>query len=563
MSVPISQMWTVASYVLRQKLRGRARYPLVLMLEPLFRCNLACAGCGKIQYPAHILRRHLSVEECLRAVDECGAPMVSIPGGEPLMYPEIGALVEELVTRKKYVYLCTNAILLAQRLQENVFEPSQLLLVQHSPRRAARRARRGGVPGRRLRRGAGRHPGGAAAGVPCHHQHHALRGRRPRTGAPVLRRHDGPWRRGHDDLAWLQLRQGPRPGALPAPAAGPRSSSRPSSSAPAAAGASTSRRSSSNSSWASSTSSARPWGNPTYNLFGWQRPCYLLQEGYAASFRELMETTRWERYGRRSGNPKCQDCMVHCGLRAHGGRLHLQLLARLPGGARRRRHRPSLSAMDEERSLEGWDPRVGDEAKLEEVVDLAFDYRGDVTVVLDRRPRPHRLRLQSRRDVPRPAIFMLFDPSGDSHTLRYAEIRTMKFTGKDTAAGKSYEAWLRRKDASSTRRDACAGPHRRRGRGPAPGPPSASGPRDRRGWPHYRSGALEILCVGLRARLLAARAVVDAGPPTLVISAGACGALDPQLRRGDLVVPETVVVPPGTAQPHRSRPRPGPARCRC
>ncbi len=127
MSVPVSQMWTVATYVLGQKLRGRKRYPLVLMLEPLFRCNLACAGCGKIQYPAHILKKHLSVEQCLAAVEECGAPMVSIPGGEPLMYPEIGPLVRELVARRKYIYLCTNAILLKQKLGEGLFEPSKYL----------------------------------------------------------------------------------------------------------------------------------------------------------------------------------------------------------------------------------------------------------------------------------------------------------------------------------------------------------------------------------------------------------------------------------------------------
>ena len=114
MAVPIAQMWTVASYVLSQKLRGRKRYPLVLMLEPLFRCNLACAGCGKIQYPPHILKRHLSVEQCMKAVDECGAPMVSIPGGEPLLHPEIREIVAELVKRKKYIYLCTNAILLKE-----------------------------------------------------------------------------------------------------------------------------------------------------------------------------------------------------------------------------------------------------------------------------------------------------------------------------------------------------------------------------------------------------------------------------------------------------------------
>ena len=125
MPVPVSQMWTVASYVLRQKLAGRKHYPLVLMLEPLFRCNLACAGCGKIQYPAHILKKDLSPEECFRAVDECGAPMVSIPGGEPLMHPEIDKIVEGLVARKKYIYLCTNALLLKEKI--HLFKPSKYL----------------------------------------------------------------------------------------------------------------------------------------------------------------------------------------------------------------------------------------------------------------------------------------------------------------------------------------------------------------------------------------------------------------------------------------------------
>ena len=100
MSLPVSQMWAVASYVVKQRLAGRKRYPLVLMLEPLFRCNLACAGCGKIQYPAQILRKHLTVEQCLAAVEECGTPIVSIPGGEPLMYPDIGRLVKELIARR-------------------------------------------------------------------------------------------------------------------------------------------------------------------------------------------------------------------------------------------------------------------------------------------------------------------------------------------------------------------------------------------------------------------------------------------------------------------------------
>src|SRR5205085_3010774 len=125
MPVPVSQMWTVASYVLRQRLRGRKRYPLVLMLEPLFRCNLACAGCGKIQHPADVLRRHLTPEQCFNAVDECGAPMVSIPGGEPLMHPQIAEIVAGLVARKKYVYLCTNALKLREKL--DLFQPSKYL----------------------------------------------------------------------------------------------------------------------------------------------------------------------------------------------------------------------------------------------------------------------------------------------------------------------------------------------------------------------------------------------------------------------------------------------------
>src|SRR2546426_511757 len=127
MAVPVSQMYTVATYVLTQKLKGVKRYPLVLMPQPLFRCNLACAGCGKIQYPGQVLRKHLTVEQCLAAVEECGAPMVSVPGGEPLMHPEIGRLVEELVKRRKYVYLCTNALLLKEKLEAGVFRPSKYL----------------------------------------------------------------------------------------------------------------------------------------------------------------------------------------------------------------------------------------------------------------------------------------------------------------------------------------------------------------------------------------------------------------------------------------------------
>ena len=155
MGVPVSQMWTTASYVIGQRLKGRKHYPLVLMLEPLLRCNLACAGCGKIQYPAHILKKQLTPEECFRAVDECGAPMVSIPGGEPLMHPQIAEIVEGLVARKKYIYLCTNALLLKEKLDQ--FTPSKYLSFLRAHGRPARRARFRGLPRRHLRQSRRRH----------------------------------------------------------------------------------------------------------------------------------------------------------------------------------------------------------------------------------------------------------------------------------------------------------------------------------------------------------------------------------------------------------------------
>jgi hopanoid biosynthesis associated radical SAM protein HpnH len=305
-------MWTVATYVLGQKLRRRKRYPLVLMLEPLFRCNLACAGCGKIQYPAHILKKHLTVEQCLAAVDECGAPMVSIPGGEPLMYPEIGPLVRELVARRKYVYLCTNAILLAKRLQEGLFQPSKYLSFsvhmdglreEHDEavcregvfdqavagiRSALERGFRvttnttlfDGADPIRMREffdtmmalgveGMMISPGYSYSKAPD--QEHFLR--RRRANDLFRRMLEGATRRWkfNQSPLFLQFLMGRR------------------------------------------DFECTPWGNPTYNIFGWQRPCYLLQEGYAASFEELLESTRWEEYGRRSGNDKCRDCMVHCG----------------------------------------------------------------------------------------------------------------------------------------------------------------------------------------------------------------------------------------------------------
>jgi len=313
MSVPVSQMWTVATYVLRQRLAGRKRYPLVLMLEPLFRCNLACAGCGKIQYPAQVLRKHLTVEKCLQAVDECGAPMVSIPGGEPLMYPEVDRLVAELVKRKKYVYLCTNAILLKEKL--DLFTPSKYLsfsvhmdglreehdeavcrdgvydqavpAIQEALARGFRvttnttlfdgasplRVRaffdemmRLGVEGMMVS------PGYSYSKAPDQ-EHFLRRSRTSQLFREILSNPKKHWRFNQSPL-FLRFLMGKQ------------------------------------------DYECTPWGNPTYNMFGWQRPCYLLQDGYAETFAELMETTPWENYGRKSGNEKCQDCMVHCGFEA-------------------------------------------------------------------------------------------------------------------------------------------------------------------------------------------------------------------------------------------------------
>ena len=179
MQVPFHKEIRIGAYVLKQKLMGRKRYPLVLMLEPLFRCNLACFGCGKIDYPDPILNRRLSVKECLDAVDECGAPMVAIPGGEPLIHREIGEIVKGIVARKKFVSLCTNALLLEKKL--HLVRAFALSVLLRSPRRAARASRQVGLPGGRIRsRGVG-NQGRQGEGLCRQRQRHDLR-RAPARG---------------------------------------------------------------------------------------------------------------------------------------------------------------------------------------------------------------------------------------------------------------------------------------------------------------------------------------------------------------------------------------------
>ncbi len=315
MGIPISQMWTVATYVLRQKMRGNRRYPLVLMLEPLFRCNLACAGCGKIQYPAHILKSELSVEECLRAVDECPAPIVSIPGGEPLMHPQMPEIVAAIVARRKYVYLCTNAILLREKL--DLFTPSKYLTfsvhldgnrdehdfavcregVYEVARDAIAEALR---RGHRVTTNTTLFNGADPNAVRAFFDDMTELGVEGMMLSPGYAYEKAP-----DQENFLKRQETHRLFSMILSNRNRRRSRRP---------------------WAFNQSplfleflmgrrdyECTPWGNPTYNIFGWQKPCYLLQDGYADTFAELIEETRWENYGRASGNPKCQNCMVHCG----------------------------------------------------------------------------------------------------------------------------------------------------------------------------------------------------------------------------------------------------------
>lgn len=311
MAIPLRQQLQVAQYILGQKIRGIKKYPLVLMLEPLFRCNLACAGCGKIDYPKEILDRRLSVEDCLGAADECGAPIVSIAGGEPLLHKEMPRIVEGLVQRRKYVYLCTNALLLKKQLAH--YSPSPYLTLSvhldgNKTRHDASVCQTGVFEravdviklaldqGFRVTVNCTLFQGESAVEVAEFFDYVSALGVEGITVSPGFsyghapqqevflhrqatkklfrnifkQRNSRQWKLNHSAL-YLDFLAG------------------------------------------NQAYECTPWGNPTRNVFGWQRPCYLLvDEGYARSYHELLQTTEWERYG--SGrNAKCADCMAHCG----------------------------------------------------------------------------------------------------------------------------------------------------------------------------------------------------------------------------------------------------------
>ncbi len=316
MAIPLLQTFRVATYLAGRKLRGDKRYPLVLMLEPLFQCNLACAGCGKIDYPKEILQKRVSVEDALRAVDECGAPMVSIPGGEPLIHREMPQIVAGIVARKKFVYLCTNAILLAKHIDE--YRPSPYLtfsihLDGNRQRHDESVCQEGvfdkAVAAIRLARSKG-----FRVTINCT----LFNGEEPREVADFF---DEAMKLGIEGITvspGYSYSHAPRQDVF---------LGRTASKLLFREIFKLGRTRKSGAGWAFNHSTlfldflagnqsyqCTPWSMVTYNVFGWQRPCYLLSdEGHAPTFRSLIEDTEWEKYG-VGRNPRCDNCMAHCGF---------------------------------------------------------------------------------------------------------------------------------------------------------------------------------------------------------------------------------------------------------
>ena len=312
MGIPVLEGARIGAYIVKQHLMGRKRYPLVLMLEPLFRCNLACAGCGKIDYPDKILNQRLPYEDCMEAIDECGAPVVVIAGGEPLLHKDIGKIVQGALARKKFVTLCTNALLLEKKMAE--FTPSSAfnfsVHLDGDREMHDKSVCQDGVYDRAVRAIAAARAKGFRVTINCtlfndadpdrvakfldtldglgvdsatvspgyayerapDQQHFLNRTKTKELFRAIFRRGDRgrKWKFFQSSL-FLDFLAG------------------------------------------NQTYKCTPWGNPARTVFGWQRPCYLLNEGYAKTFKELMDTTDWDAYG--VGNyEKCADCMVHCGF---------------------------------------------------------------------------------------------------------------------------------------------------------------------------------------------------------------------------------------------------------
>lgn len=315
MAIPLIQKYRVARYIISQKLHGITRYPVVLMLEPLFRCNLACVGCGKIDYSEDILDRRLSVRECLDAVDECNAPIVSIPGGEPLIHKDIVPIVEGIIARKKFVYLCTNALLLKKRLHE--FTPSSYLTfsVHLDGLRARHDASvcREGVFDRAVEAARLAVERGFRVTLNCT----LFQNESPDEVADFMDFANELGVEGVTISPGYSYQHAPQQDVFLRRAASKRLFREIFKRGSQRKGGQRWRFNQSSLFLdflaGNQTYQCTPWGNPTRNVFGWQKPCYLLvDEGYAKTFKELIDDTDWERYG-NGRNPKCADCMVHSG----------------------------------------------------------------------------------------------------------------------------------------------------------------------------------------------------------------------------------------------------------
>jgi hopanoid biosynthesis associated radical SAM protein HpnH len=313
MGIHLLQAIEIGKYLVAQRLKGRKRFPLILMLEPLFRCNLACTGCGKIQHPPEILKQNLSPEECFKAAEECGAPVVSIPGGEPLLHPQIDEIVRGLVARKKFVYLCSNGLLLEKSLHK--FEPSPYLnFTVHLDGMREKHDEcvdRKGVFDTAIKAV----QAAKAKGFRVATNTTVFDGTKPEEiqeffdfvtslgidGMTISPGYSYEWAPDQDHFLKREQTRALFRNIL----------------APFKAG---------DKKWDFNNSplfldfltgekdyECTPWGSPSYSVLGWQKPCYLLNEGYYKTFRELLDKTDWSEYGQKSGNPKCADCMVHCG----------------------------------------------------------------------------------------------------------------------------------------------------------------------------------------------------------------------------------------------------------
>jgi hopanoid biosynthesis associated radical SAM protein HpnH len=311
MTMPLRQSVRIGSYLLGQKMRGRKKFPLIVELEPLFACNLKCAGCGKIQHPANLLKQRMPVEQAISAIEECGAPMVSIAGGEPLMHKEIDEIVRRLIDKKIYVFLCTNALLIPKHIDK--FKPSRYFAwAVH-------------IDGLAERHDASVCKDGVFDEAVAAIRECKRRGFRVTTNTTFFNT-DSPQTvidvldYLNDDLKVDEMMISPAYAYEKAPdqehflgVTETRELFR-----KAFAGGNRKR-------WRLNHSplfldflegkvdfGCTAWGIPSYSLLGWQRPCYLMSDGYTKTYRELIETTDWDAYG-RGKDPRCANCMAHCG----------------------------------------------------------------------------------------------------------------------------------------------------------------------------------------------------------------------------------------------------------